>query len=63
LTITRLSAASVQISWPTNATGFVLQSDTNIVGGTWVPVATNPPNNTVVFGTTNATRYFRLQSQ
>jgi hypothetical protein len=63
LTITRLSADSVQISWPTASTGFVLQSETSLAGGAWTPVATNPPNNTVVVGTTNVTRFFRLQSQ
>jgi len=63
LTITRLSGSSVQISWPTSASGWVLQSETSLNSGTWTPVATNPPNNTVVVDTTNATRYFRLQSQ
>ncbi|MGA2659072.1 MAG: LamG-like jellyroll fold domain-containing protein [Verrucomicrobiota bacterium] len=63
LTITRLSADSVQISWPTAATGFVLQSETSLASGAWTPVATNPPNNQFILGTTNVTRFFRLQSQ
>jgi hypothetical protein len=63
LAITRLSGSTVQISWPTSASGWVLQSETSLGSGNWTPVATNPPNNTVVVGTTNATRYFRLQSQ
>ncbi|MGH7968811.1 MAG: LamG-like jellyroll fold domain-containing protein, partial [Limisphaerales bacterium] len=63
LAITRLSGSTVQISWPASASGWILQSESSLSGGNWSPVATNPPNNTVVVGTTNATRYFRLQSQ
>jgi hypothetical protein len=65
LTITRLSGSTVQISWPTSASGWILQSETalSLSGTNWTPVVTNPPNNTVVVGTTNAPRYFRLQSQ
>jgi hypothetical protein len=63
LTITRLSPGTVQVSWPESASGFVLESETALSGANWTPVATNPPNNTVVLQTTNVTRYFRLQSQ
>lgn len=65
LTITRLSGSTVQISWPASATGWVLQSETSLSlsSTNWTAVVTNPPNNTVVVGTTNATLYFRLQSQ
>jgi hypothetical protein len=30
------------ISWPTNATGFVLVTTTNLLSGNWAPVATSP---------------------
>ena len=63
LTITGLSGNTVQVSWPGSASGWILQTETSLSGANWASVATNPPNNTVVVGTTNATRYFRLQSQ
>ena len=63
LAITRLSGSTVQISWPTSTSGWILQSVASLGGTNWTPVVTNPPNNTVVVGATNVTRYFRLQSQ
>jgi len=63
LTLTRPNASSVQFSWPTVFSGFVLESATDLASGAWTPVATNPPNNQFIVGTTNATRFFRLQSQ
>jgi len=63
LTLTRPNASSVELSWPTVFSGFVLESATNLAGA-WTAVATNPPNNQFILGTTtNATRFFRLQSQ
>lgn len=53
----------MQISWPASASGFVLQSETSLVGGAWTPVATNPPNNQITLGATNAARFYRLRSQ
>ena len=65
LAITRLSGSTVQISWPASASGWVLQSETSLSpsGTNWAPVVTNPPNNQITLETTNATRFFRLQSQ
>jgi len=63
LSITRLSGGTVQLSWPATASGWILQSETSLSGPNWSSVVTNPPNNTVVVGTSNATRYFRLHSQ
>jgi hypothetical protein len=63
LTIVSTNVSSVQISWPSACSGFVLASRTDLGSGAWTPVATDPPNSTIMLGTTNVTRYFRLQSQ
>jgi len=63
LTIVPAKATSVQISWPSAYSGFVLESQTTLGNGAWLPVATNPPNNSITLGTTNVTRYFRIRSQ
>jgi hypothetical protein len=62
LTITRTNATSVEVSWPTSFSGFVLQSAANLTGP-WTPVATNPPSNQFIVGTTNAAGFYRLLSQ
>jgi len=56
-------ANTVQISWLAGYTGFILEGRTNVATGAWTPVATNPPNNQITLGTTNAARFFRLRSQ
>ncbi len=54
--------SSVQISWPLNYTDYVLEGRTNVAGGAWFPIATNPPNNSVTLGTTTpAAQYYRLR--
>jgi hypothetical protein len=63
LDISKVTGSTAQISWPASANGWVLQSKAALGSGAWTPVATNPPNNTVVIGLTNAARFFRLQSQ
>ena len=63
LTITRPTATTVELSWPTAFTGFVLESATSLASPVWTPVATNPPNNQFIVGATNVTQFFRLQSQ
>jgi len=63
LGISALTGGTVQISWPASASGWVLQSTAALGSGNWTSVATNPPNNTIVVGPTNAARFFRLQSQ
>src|SRR5205807_5124728 len=63
LAITRPNANSVQLAWPAVYSGFVLGSRTALGSGVWTPVATNPPNNEIILGTTSSTRFFRLRSQ
>jgi hypothetical protein len=64
LSVTKNGAATVQLSWLPGYAGFVLESrTTNVAAGAWTPIVTNPPNNQVTIGTTNAARFFRLRSQ
>jgi hypothetical protein len=63
LTIIRPTATTVELSWPASFSGFVLESATSLASPVWTPVATNPPNNQFIVGTTNVARFFRLQSQ
>jgi hypothetical protein len=63
LTALVTNANSVQISWPSAYSGFALESRTALGNGAWIPVATNPPNNTIMLGITNVTCYFRLRPQ
>lgn len=59
------TGSQVTLQWPANATGFTLQSATNLVGGTWNTVAGTP---TVINGLNNLTlpptqskTYYRLK--
>lgn len=63
LSVSRADASTLQLSWPTAYSGFILEGRADVATGTWTPIATNPPNNQVVIGTTNATRFFRLRGQ
>jgi len=61
-----LSGNTVQLSWPTNASGFNLESATNLQPvAIWNPVTNAPvPQNgaaTVTLPITNASRFFRLR--
>ncbi|MBI3414856.1 MAG: Ig-like domain-containing protein [Verrucomicrobia bacterium] len=51
---------SVTVSWPAATVGFKLQSNTNLLTGTWVdvPTASNP----FTQAATNGTRFFRLKN-
>jgi virginiamycin B lyase len=70
LTIFMQPGPQVLITWPTNATGFQLQSNTNLGGTNWVNV-TNPPAVTsltnppvIVYAVTNAATaaaFYRLK--
>ena len=65
LTLMR-SGANVILSWPTNATGFTLQSTTNLASPTgWTTVSPAPvivsTNNVVTNSITGAQQFFRLQ--
>ena len=39
------SSGTLHISWPTNSSGFVLVTTTNLVSGNWAPVTTSPLQN------------------
>ena len=58
------SGASVTISWPAAATGFVLESVTNSYFGNWSPVAQTPVTNgsavSITVTPSNAAQFFRL---
>jgi hypothetical protein len=62
----RLENSQVSISWPANATGFVLESRERVESGTWVPVAETPVvvgnSFTVTRPVTRAQEYFQLRS-
>ena len=60
-----LTGSQITLKWPANAAGFVLQSTTDLVSGTWVAVAGTP---TVINGVNNLTlpasqarTYYRLK--
>jgi hypothetical protein len=60
------SGVNVLLMWPTNATGFALQSTTNLVSPTgWTQVSPAPviltTNNVVTNSITGAQQFFRLQ--
>jgi len=65
-TLTIIPAANnVVLLWPTNATGFALQSTTNLVSPTiWTPVLTPPAivngSNAVTNANSAQQQYFRL---
>jgi hypothetical protein len=60
------SGATVQLSWPTNATGFVLQSATTLTnGGDWqdslLSATETNGQKIITVGTTNSSGFFRLR--
>src|ERR1022692_493127 len=59
------AGGQVKITWPANATGFVLQSRTNLVSGTWSTVAGTPTVinglNTLTVSISQAQTYYRLK--
>jgi hypothetical protein len=61
-----LSAHNVVLSWPNDVGAYVLQTTTNLSSPNW-SVVTNQAQNlvpgfyTVTLGTTNGSRFFRLQ--
>jgi hypothetical protein len=64
LTIVRASPGTVQLLWPTNASGFSLQSNTNLHTTNWVAVATGPSvvgtNNVLAASSSGAPSFYRL---
>jgi hypothetical protein len=66
LSIQLLTNNLVTVSWPTNATGFVLQANTNLnVTTNWVPVTNIPVvvngKNTITNSPTNSATFYRLK--
>jgi hypothetical protein len=65
LSVIAISANTIQISWPANATalGYALESTTNLLNG-WsasgLTVGTSGGNSVVTDTTTNSTRFYRL---
>jgi hypothetical protein len=64
LTIQTVPPSSVRLLWPTNATGFTLQSNTNLNSNVWSTAALPPSvvgtNNVVLDSTTNSQRFYHL---
>jgi uncharacterized repeat protein (TIGR03803 family) len=50
-------ATNVVLTWPTNATGFILQSTTNLVSPVWITV---PGQNTVTNSISGIQKFYRL---
>ena len=65
LAIQKLSSASVRLRWPTNDTGFTLQSNTNLTTTNWTTVSPSPSvlgtNNVVTNTTSGAQKFYRLK--
>ncbi len=65
LTIAKTAAAEALLQWPTNYTGFVVQSALSLGSGLWQAfsgaVTVNGTNYNVSVGTTNPARLFRLR--
>jgi len=63
LSVASSGANSVQVSWVSGYTGYILEGRTNLLTGAWTAIATNPPNNQFSVPTTNRARFFRLHGQ
>jgi hypothetical protein len=60
----RIDPVNAELSWPTNAVGWNVESAMSLPATTWQTVANNPvivgTNFTVTVGMTNAHQFFRL---
>jgi hypothetical protein len=60
-----LSGGDVVVSWPAPSTGFVLEENNSLTGGTWATVTGTPTvvagRNTLTLTRTGTTRFFRLR--
>ena len=60
-----LSGGDVVVSWPAPSTGFVLEENNTLTGGTWATVTGTPTvvagRNTLTLTRTGTTRFFRLR--
>ncbi len=63
LTLTKTGPDTLQVSWPSSLSGFVLESSPDLSTGGWTPVTPTPVNNQAVITATNAAAFFRLRSQ
>jgi Bacterial Ig domain/Concanavalin A-like lectin/glucanases superfamily len=63
LSVSKSEPGLVQVSWPAGFLGFVLEGRASLASGGWVPIATNPPNNSVSISTSNVAQFYRLRSQ
>ncbi len=63
LSISQASAGAVQLSWTPAATGFVLETSTNLTQGVWTPVVTNAPGSQLTISPTKAVQFFRFRSE
>ena len=66
ITLPSLTISSAgQIAWTTNSAGFSLESNTNLVGGTWIAVTNVPVVSgdqfTVTVNQSEAQQFFRLK--
>jgi hypothetical protein len=65
--LTTISANNIQLAWPASASGYVLESNTNLASSSgWVPVSgfpltTNGGNQQVQIPATNGCLFFRLR--
>jgi hypothetical protein len=55
----QLAGDSLTISWPVDATNYILESSSAVAGGSWTPVP-GVTGNSVTVTTTEASQYFRL---
>ena len=64
LTIEKASSLTVRLLWPTNAVGFDLQSNTNLITTSWsaanLPLSVVGTNHAALDSTTNSPRFYRL---
>jgi len=65
LDLIRVDAATIQLSWPTNAVGYVLEFTTNLPAQAWSPVTNSITTNVDVFSVsldiTGSKRFYRLR--
>lgn len=65
LHLRRLTPTTLQLAWPLAATGFTLQSRTNLAAGSWqnvvAPVTDTATEHTVTVSTTDGQQFFRLK--
>ena len=65
LNFAQVDAATLQLSWPANAVGYVLESATNLPAQAWSPVTnsitTNGDSFFVELGITGSRQFFRLR--